>query len=289
MVEGFDAAPLDDISLKSVVAEARSVAKAPAQYRPGGGYGALVDRLVSRLDPDCVKVQTNATVEHVFHQSRGACRVGVVFPDGHEELTADHCLVTAPIGVLRAVSGPGSIRFLPELDPNEKPWEEFGMGQVTKVVLAFHAPRWTKNLPDADFIHDFGALFPTWWQRSASDLLLLTAWAGGPKARTVASYGDRDIVDLAITELARMLGTTAVDVRQSLIGAFHHDFSRDPFSRGAYPYVRPGGSSLVEALAKPVDDTLFFAGDATDSAHFATVAGALASGIRAASEIMRAA
>ena len=38
-------------------------------------------------------------------------------------------------------------------------------------------------------------------------------------------------------------------------------------------------------LARPIDDRLFFAGEATDIEHPATVHGALASGQRAAAEI----
>ena len=41
------------------------------------------------------------------------------------------------------------------------------------------------------------------------------------------------------------------------------------------------------ALAQPLDDTLFFAGEATDTeGEASTVAGALQSGMRAAKEVM---
>jgi len=40
-------------------------------------------------------------------------------------------------------------------------------------------------------------------------------------------------------------------------------------------------------LARPVDGTLFFAGEATDGEQIGTVSGALASGRRAAREVLR--
>ena len=61
----------------------------------------------------------------------------------------------------------------------------------------------------------------------------------------------------------------------------------DPWARGAYSYLAPGTSSTTRrTLAQPVDARLFFAGEATDLDHPATVHGALASGRRAAAEVL---
>ncbi|MCA1582818.1 MAG: FAD-dependent oxidoreductase [Acidobacteria bacterium] len=51
---------------------------------------------------------------------------------------------------------------------------------------------------------------------------------------------------------------------------------------------RPGGVGAREALARAVAGTLFFAGEATDPEQNGTVAGALASGQRAAAQVVRA-
>jgi monoamine oxidase len=65
--------------------------------------------------------------------------------------------------------------------------------------------------------------------------------------------------------------------------AYVHDWQRDPFARGAYAYVTVGGEGAPDDLARPVDDTIFFAGEATAAdGEIGTVAGALASGVRAA-------
>ena len=65
-----------------------------------------------------------------------------------------------------------------------------------------------------------------------------------------------------------------------------HDWRRDPFARGAYSYVRVGGEGARENLAAPIGDTLFFAGEATDTEESGTVAGALRSGERAAQQLV---
>ena len=61
------------------------------------------------------------------------------------------------------------------------------------------------------------------------------------------------------------------------------------WSRGAYSYAAvAGGAQAAKGLAKPVGRELFFAGEATHSGMSGTVAGAIASGRRAAGEALRA-
>jgi monoamine oxidase len=76
-------------------------------------------------------------------------------------------------------------------------------------------------------------------------------------------------------------------LEERLEGAYFHDWQGDPFSRGAYSYGKVGADGAQEVLAKPVDNTLFFAGEATASpGSNGTVHGAVASGYRAAREIL---
>ncbi len=73
-----------------------------------------------------------------------------------------------------------------------------------------------------------------------------------------------------------------------LEAAWLHDWQEDPCARGAYSYVTVGGGRARRALAAPLRDTLFFAGEATDyEGEHGTVAGALRSGVRAARELVK--
>jgi monoamine oxidase len=77
-------------------------------------------------------------------------------------------------------------------------------------------------------------------------------------------------------------------LRKLLVSAHTHDWQGDPFSRGAYSYALVGGTEAPRELARPIGDSLFFAGEATDfHGHNGTVHGALASGFRAAKEVLR--
>jgi monoamine oxidase len=82
------------------------------------------------------------------------------------------------------------------------------------------------------------------------------------------------------------LGLEKARLQKELGAAYFHDWDSDPFSCGAYSYVKAGGEGCQADLALPLGDVLFFAGEATDiSGNNGTVQGAIASGKRAARQI----
>jgi monoamine oxidase len=95
------------------------------------------------------------------------------------------------------------------------------------------------------------------------------------------------IVDKSLESLSALLQVGKSHVQSRLTAAYFHDWDADPFSRGAYSYVKVGGEGCQQTLGAPVESTLFFAGEATDtSGHNGTVHGAIATGKRAATEIL---
>jgi monoamine oxidase len=88
--------------------------------------------------------------------------------------------------------------------------------------------------------------------------------------------------------LSRLFAVGLEELTQLFDDAYFHDWQNDPFSRGAYSYGGVDADGAQQALASPVENTLFFAGEATDiTGHNGTVHGAIASGHRAAKEILR--
>ena len=57
---------------------------------------------------------------------------------------------------------------------------------------------------------------------------------------------------------------------------------QDPWARGSYSFALPGHADDRAVLAAPVDERLFFAGEATSPNFFSTAHGAWLSGITAA-------
>ena len=96
------------------------------------------------------------------------------------------------------------------------------------------------------------------------------------------------VIDHCLNSLGRLLHLNPAQLQEELAAAYFHDWLSDPFSRGAYSYGKVGAVEAQQALGAPLEDTLFFAGEATDvSGNNGTVHGAIASGYRAAAEILR--
>jgi monoamine oxidase len=118
---------------------------------------------------------------------------------------------------------------------------------------------------------------------------LAVAWCGGPRAAAIARRGPGAVQSTALAELAAALGLPRRAVTSRLAATWMHDWEQDRYARGAYSYARVGGAGAARSLSRPVDGTLFFAGEATDTTgHTGTVEGALTSGLRAARQIRRA-
>ena len=98
---------------------------------------------------------------------------------------------------------------------------------------------------------------------------------------------DEQVLSAALAALCRMLGTSESFLRERLASSHVANWQADPFARGAYSYVPVGGLDAMKKLAQPVEDTLFFAGEATHhEGHSGTVAGAITTGYRAAAEVI---
>lgn len=206
-----------------------------------------------------------------------------------ETVTARRALVTVPIGVLQAPPGaPGAIRFDPE-PPNLKAARRLEMGDVMRLTLRFHEAFWERRegLSEMAFLHALDEWVPAWWTALPVRAPILTAWAGGPPAERYTGRGESFAVEQALSALARVLGMPRGEIEAQVEGWHWHDWRADPYSRGAYSYAPPGGAALRRTLAAPAGDTLFFAGEATDTeGHSAMVHGAIATGRRAAAEIL---
>jgi monoamine oxidase len=160
------------------------------------------------------------------------------------------------------------------------------MGPVIKVALRFDdAFWWAGATEDLGFLRTPGQHFPVLWTTYPVLAPLLIAWSAGPSAVKLAELPDEDILERALRTVRTVFNRR---VAARLQGWHLHNWQQDPLAGGAYSYVAPGGDGSQRALARPVADTVFFAGEATEwSGHHATVHGALASGDRAAREVLR--
>ena len=265
MVQGFDAADPARISAREVIEEWSGSGLGASQPRPWGGYGALMEFLARNAN-----VQLETVVRAVRWSRRsveveGSCR-GEPW-----RAWAPRAVITVPIGVL------------PMLGIREKKpaLAKLASGPVVRVAMAFREAFWEKPHPGVAFFHSPEAPFPTFWTPLPMHAPLLTAWAGGPKAQKLTGKRPEALLRHALASVRSVLGKIE-DPSAFLV----HDWQADPFARGGYSYVKVGGTGAREELAAPLEDTLYFAGEATDVEQSGTVGGALASGVRAAREIL---
>jgi monoamine oxidase len=286
-VEGFHAAPLSDISLHALASDVGSSEGDKAQFRVAGGYGQLVQHLARGLDPERVRLHLGCVARELRWQN-GNVSVYAERDSKRVSFSAAAAVITLPIGVLQAPPELGGITLTPEPRGLRKALECFGMSPVVKVVLRFAKPFWHPTaLPQFEFLHTSKGHFPTFWLERQGDCCQVTAWAAAQNALRLGACTPAELAGDALQSLCGLLGAPFEQAQQALLAQHYHDFARDPFARGAYSHRRPGGQWAYQWLATPVEGTLFFAGEATDAEQPATVAGAIASGERAARDVLR--
>ena len=274
MVEGFDAADPRRVSARAIAEEwGEAGALGASQPRPAGGYGPLLDWLAGSLVARGARLRLQCAVRSLSWR-RGAVGVKGAFLGQAFSLRAKRAVVALPLGVLQS----GVLR----LPQKRAALGKLESGPVIRVAMCFDSAFWARRCPDVAFFHAPRAPFPTLWTPLPMRAPLLTAWAGGPKAARLRSRGAAQLIEAALVSVRTVFG----EQRWKLSQAYVQDWALDPYALGAYSYLRVGGQGAREALAAPLDRTIFFAGEATDRDEAGTVAGALRSGKRAAAELL---
>ncbi len=295
LAEGFDAADVTRVSTLQILEEWSSSASANAPtFRPSGGYGTLIDYIAQSLDPKHVQLSLN-TVVHEVKWQRGRVTVTAMRNGKAFIATAPKAVIALPLSILQASTHAlnktsNAVLFSPTLSTKAAALAQLAVGPVIKVAMHFRHAFWEEidggRYNDAAFFMCPGNAFPTMWTALPARAPLLIAWAGGPAAARLSDQNEETIVQAALTSVQTLFPKHS-SLHHDLQSAHLHNWQTDCFARGAYSYVIAGGSMARKQLAKPLVNTLFFAGEATDtSGEAATVAGALNSGERVAQQII---
>lgn len=247
------------------------------QYRVKGGYQKLVDALFG----DCKKLDC---VFH-FNQEVRAIHWGrnhVEVKTEQETYTGSQVLITLPVALL---GDEENILFSPALPSVHAAAREIGYGSVIKIFMQFNAPFWK----EPEMIKRFGRKMkhagfffadtdvPTWWTQYPEDSALLTGWLGGALALRLRGSGDREILRRAFLSLSAMFKERTELISDRLVAWKIVDWHTNPYTRGAYAYKAVHTNDALEILRRPIDDTIFFAGEALDEESIGTVESAFSS------------
>jgi monoamine oxidase len=281
-VEGFHAADPSLISARSLRRDsgAEEAIQGDHQYRIANGYESLVRTVADRIDRERCDIVVNTVVhEIVWRQGQVIARASTA------EYLAPRAIVTLPLGVLKS----NSVVFSPALPEKQNAMSFLESGPAIRVSLCFENKFWQRDpeMADLSFLFTDDPQFPTWWTSNPLPYPILTGWAAGPNAKAHSGRSKDQIVSSAVQSLARIMKISESDLESRMNESFMYDWQSDPFSRGAYSYAAVGGMGAAAKLAEPVANTLYFAGEATNSDGYnGTVHGAIATGLRAAKELL---
>jgi monoamine oxidase len=250
-------------------------------FRVEGGYDRVVGALMKKLAG--AEVRFGAEVHRVAWR-RGRVRVemkGVL--QALPPVQARAAIITLPVGVLQA----GTVTFAPRLPADKRSAiSTLKMGGVIRVLLRFRRLPGPMLRRGIDFLHVRGGAVPTFWSIAPLARSVLVGWAAGPAAAALPE-GETARLGAALDSLARGLLVPRAELQAALDGWRVFDWKADRWARGAYTFCPPGAFDVPARLAAPIEQTLFFAGEATHvEGASGTVHGAIETGQRAAAELL---
>ena len=243
-------------------------------YPVPNGFGNLV-----KAWSNDIPVQLNTQVKKIYWDK--SC---VRLETSKGMFLAQKLIITVSTGILAN----NNIEMVPKL-PKEK-WqaiENLPMGTLNKIGISFSKPSFSKkergyyvSWPNKTFLEekDVGS-----FEINVSGLETIVVFVGGRFGKWLEGRGTSTMRDYAMTKVEETLGNTYIkNVNKTITTAW----ASDPFSNGAYSYALPSNIPYRDTLGKSIENTIFFAGEATESSHFGTAHGAYFSGVRAAKEIV---
>lgn len=232
------------------------------------GLGALI----ARWGQD-VPVTLNAAVEKI---DWSGSQVQLASTKG--DVRAKKVIITVSTGIL----GSGDIAFMPKLPP----WKQeaiagLPLGNHNRIGVALE-----DNALGPDESYGMTVLSdgadPLSIQTQPFGYHYAAAFTGGRHADWLERAGQAAAVDFAVERLKSVFGN---DIAKHVTGQIVTAWRGDPWVRGAYSCALPGQSGQRVKLAEPIDERLYFAGEATSAHAFSTVHGAYQTGITTAETI----
>jgi monoamine oxidase len=258
-------AELERVSLKDL----DNYHNTTVNWRVVKGYGTLISAYGSTLP-----LMLGCPVSGIDHSGK---RLKIQTSKGL--ITADQAIVTVPSAILAAER----IQFTPALPDKIAAAGGLPLGLADKLFIALdnaeEFPVSTRLFAHTDRTATAGYhIRPFGWP-------MIEAYFAGACAAELEADGDTAFFDFAVSELAGLFGT---NFARRLKFVRVHRWGTDPFALGSYSFARPGYADRRAVLAEPIDDRLFFAGEACSLHDFSTAHGGYLTGFAAADDVIAA-
>lgn len=238
------------------------------------GYGALV-----KLWAADIPVTLNAPATRIRWSKAG---VAVETPKG--TVTGRRLLITVSTNVLAS----GRIVFDPPLpDWKRDAAAQLPLGVHNRIGIMLNYDPFGPDARTSATIMLEGDEVPMSVQLRPFGFNHVVGVTGGRFGSWLERAGTAASVDYLTERLVAVFGS---DFRKALSSrTIVTAWEGDPWTLGSYSGATPGNGHKREVLARPVDDILYFAGEATSSDFFCTCHGAYLSGIAAIESIAKSA
>jgi monoamine oxidase len=215
------------------------------------------------------KIKLESVVEEIDHTND---KVSVKLNDG-TVMEADKVLVTVPIKVLQDKD----IVFKPALTQiKQDAIDSIQMDAGLKVFIEFKERFYPDIVLFGGFIQaittDSKAYYDAAFGKDSSRNILGLFSINEDAAEFTSLGSDQDIVDAVLAELDQLFDGQAT---KNYVKHVVQNWSKEPFIRGSYSYTFNDGIDVtMERLLVPIDDKVYFAGEAMSKYAQATVHGA---------------
>ena len=264
-ISGYaNGAPLAQVSLHDWAAYEDAATEDNWAVREG--YGTLVARHAQSL-----QVQLDTIVSHIDH--RGAMLRIEMSRGTIETRRAIVCVPTTMLAEERIV-------FDPPLPDKHAAATALPLGLADKVYLRVDGIELPNN---GHLIGNPHSNCTASYRLGLFGLPLIECFFGGDCAEGLETEGEGAAADFAIRELVALLGS---DWRDRLTPLVTTRWRAEPHIHGSYSHAHIGAAPQRAVLAAPVDDRLFFAGEACSRIDFSTAHGAYETGIEAARAVI---
>jgi monoamine oxidase len=289
--EGYETADPRRASTIGLREEWKEEMKAPG-YRIKGGYGKLMLKLRMDFEKAGGSVRLSSVVKEISWEEgkvKVKCRDGQLYE-------ARQILITVPLGVLQAdESSEAYIHFVPSITGHLSAAKQLGYGSIIKLLIEFTERFWEserveklagKKISKIGFILSYNSI-PTWWFQHPRSSNLLTGWLGGPKAKVMSGLPEEKILSEAIESLSNIFEMSETELYGLIKNRTVANWTTEAFTLGSYSYATVDNEKYKNVLSTPVDNTIFFAGEALcGDSEAGTVEAALSSGKEAAKKIL---
>lgn len=253
---GFDLADISTVSTKALCREWSK--EMDIQYRIDGGYKKLVDYLETRCrDNNCI-ISISCCAKKI-NWSTDQVNILTMCSRIYK---ASRLVVTTPVSVLQAsADSENYLEFTPAVPQHIQAARNIGFGPVIKIIIEFTESFWEEKKKDIGFIFTDETI-PTWWTQSPMENNILTGWLGGEKALALKDETDEVILDKAIHSLSNSFQIPIEELHKKLKASFIANWCKEPDINGGYSFYSMESITAKDVLRKPVNDTIFFAGEA---------------------------